>query len=234
MHASRESWFTSSHHALPAHREDRGPQGRDARADRSAPRSTSSPRAATRRPASRRSPRRAGRRHRARVYRHFPSKAELFTEVVPPRRRRASSRVVETVTSGRRPPAARADGRGGRGVRPPRARRAHPRLRAASPSPWTPRSRPSGSPSGAATATSSRARSSDGIAAGELAPHDAETVAAALVGRARRGARRARCRASAPATSHGRARDQRRSSELQPERTCRPAPTPVRVTMEDP
>src|SRR3954466_10357758 len=75
------------------------------------------------------------------VYRHFPSKAELFTEVF----RRASQRELDVMRAGRGAGlAGRAGGGGagagaprhgkarrrGRGVRPPRARESDPRVRA--------------------------------------------------------------------------------------------------------
>ena len=105
------------------------------------------------------------------VYRHFPSKADLFAEVF----RRAAQREVDVLRAmtDREEPRRAPAGRLGRGVRAPRARRAGPRVRA---------DRRAGRPGGRGRAADLPARlrrpvraraRSDGVQRGELPPLDA-------------------------------------------------------------
>ena len=107
------------------------------------------------------------------VYRHFPSKGDLFAEAF----RRASQRELDVLddpppTPGR----ARARGRRRRGVRPPRAGRAGAGLRAARRAGRPGRRGRAPALPAPATATRSRALR-DGVRDGELRPHDTRTVA---------------------------------------------------------
>ena len=115
------------------------------------------------------------------VYRHFPSKADLFAEVF----RRASQREVDAT----REAAEAAGGSRAPGGSPPRSRPSRAGRCAAgawpgrsSPSPSTRPSRSSAWPSAAPTPPASRTSCARASAAGELAPQNVELTAAALVG----------------------------------------------------
>ncbi len=123
-----ESWFTSSRCRTAPPSAPRPARPPPASAS-SPPRSTSSPTAATRRPACRPSPR-APASPPGRSTATSTRSPTLFAEAF----RRAAGRELDVFADGhgrRRPPAARADRRRRRGLRPPRARRADARLRAA-------------------------------------------------------------------------------------------------------